>query len=52
RFGLRNKGEGHIAKQIHDMAQLAKRNYFSQVDFPTLRTDMHAAFKTGQMRLF
>ncbi|MBT8238427.1 MAG: PA0069 family radical SAM protein [Croceitalea sp.] len=52
RFGLRNKGEGHIAKQIHDMAQMAKRNYFSQVDFPTLRTDMHAAFKTGQMRLF
>lgn len=52
RFGLRNKGEGHIAKQIHDMAQLAKRNYFSQVDFPILRTDMHAAYKTGQMRLF
>lgn len=52
RFGLRNKGEGHIAKQIHDMAKLAKNSYFSKDDFPTLRTDLHAAFKTGQMRLF
>lgn len=52
RFGLRNRGEGKIATQIHDMAKLAKRRYFSDKIFPRLRTDLHEQFKDGQMRLF
>lgn len=52
RFGVRNKGEGKVAKQIHDMAQLAKRKFFKDKTFPTLRTDLHEQYKSGQMRLF
>lgn len=52
RFGIRNKGEGHVAKQIHDMAKLAKRKYFKGRHYRVLRTDLHEQFKDGQMRLF
>ncbi|NAY91502.1 PA0069 family radical SAM protein [Muricauda sp. JGD-17] len=52
RFGLRNRGEGKIATQIHDMAKLARQRYFKGRTFPTLRTDLHEQFKNGQMRLF
>lgn len=52
RFGIRSSGEGKIAAQIHDLMQLAKRNYFKDKNFPTLRTDLHEAFKDGQMKLF
>ncbi|WP_422858360.1 PA0069 family radical SAM protein [Flagellimonas sp. S174] len=52
RFGLRNRGEGHVAKQIHDMAKLARQKYFQGRQFPTLRKDLHAAYKDGQMKLF
>ena len=52
RFGVRGRGEGHVAKQIHDMSRLAKRNYFKNREFPKLRTDVHPSFKTGQMKLF
>lgn len=52
RFGTRTRGEGKVAEQIHEMARLAKRKYFSDRQFPALRTDLHQQFKTGQMRLF
>ena len=52
RFGVRNKGEGNVAAQIHEMARLARHNYFKDKSFPSLRTDLHQPFKTGQMRLF
>ena len=52
RFGTRTRGEGKVAEQIHEMARLAKRKYFSERQFPALRTDLHQQFKTGQMRLF
>lgn len=52
RFGIRNRGEGIIAAQIHDMAKLAKKKYFADKVFPGLRTDLHEEFKDGQMRLF
>ena len=52
RFGLRNRGEGKIALQIHDMAKLARRRYFQGREFPALRNDLHQQYKDGQMRLF
>ncbi len=52
RFGIRSRGEGKIATQIHDLMHLAKRNYFKDKTFPKLRTDLHEAFKNGQMKLF
>jgi DNA repair photolyase len=52
RFGLRNKGEGPIAHQIHQMAGLAKKRYFSGRKFPALNCGLHEEYKTGQWRLF
>ncbi|MGW9684760.1 PA0069 family radical SAM protein [Flagellimonas sp. 2504JD1-5] len=52
RFGLRNKGEGHVARQIHDMARLAKKKYFKNRSFPKLNYDLHEQYKDGQMKLF
>ena len=52
RYGLRNRGEGKVAEQIHEMARLAKKKYFAHRHFPQLRMDLHEQFKTGQMRLF
>ncbi|TFG79113.1 MAG: PA0069 family radical SAM protein [Flavobacteriales bacterium] len=52
RFGVRNKGEGHIAAQLHEMGRLAKQRYFKGREFPKLNKDLHAQYKTGQLRLF
>lgn len=52
RFGVRKRGEGNMAQQIHDMAQLAKRTYYGKREFPTLNTHWHAASKTDQLSLF
>ncbi len=52
RFGIRSRGEGKIATQIHDMMRLAKRLYFIESDFPKLNTELHEIQKDGQMRLF
>ena len=52
RFGLRNRGEGKIAAQIHDMAKLARQKYFADKVFPRLKTDLHKAYKDGQLKLF
>ncbi|MFX0555899.1 PA0069 family radical SAM protein [Maribacter sp. CXY002] len=52
RFGIRSRGEGKIATQIHDMVKLAKRKYFKDKKPPVLNTELHEQFKTGQMTLF
>ena len=52
RFGLRVRGEGNIAKQIHDMGKLARSMYFHDKKFPSLNKNLHAAHKDGQWKLF
>ncbi|TKD67248.1 PA0069 family radical SAM protein [Flavobacterium sp. ASW18X] len=52
RFGSRMKGDGAVAEQIHQMVQLAKAKYFKGKRFPKLRTDLHEAYKDGQLKLF
>ena len=52
RFGLRVRGEGNIAKQIHDMGKLARRMYFHDKKFPALNKSIHAGHKDGQWKLF
>lgn len=52
RFGVRSRGEGEVAEQIHKMARLARKKYFKEKVFPTLRTDLHEPYKDGQQRLF
>ena len=52
RFGTRIRGEGEIAKQINDLVKLANLKYFKGRTMPKLNTEMHEAFKDGQMKLF
>ncbi|MCL6266820.1 PA0069 family radical SAM protein [Flagellimonas myxillae] len=52
RFGIRNRGQGKIAAQIHDMAKLARQKYFKNRTFPALNHELHGQYKTGQMKLF
>jgi DNA repair photolyase len=52
RFGIRSRGEGKIATQIHDLVRLARHTYFKDKSFPPLNHDLHGQFKDGQLRLF
>ncbi|MEX0275507.1 MAG: PA0069 family radical SAM protein [Flavobacteriaceae bacterium] len=52
RFGIRMKGEGKIAQQIHSMVALAKKRYFRGKLFPKLNLELYEQHKTGQIRLF
>ncbi len=52
RFGIRNRGEGSLAKQIHETARIAKQTYFKDRKFPKLNTTLHESAKGGQMKLF
>lgn len=52
RFGIRSRGEGRIAAQIHDMMRLAQKRYFKDKVFPQLNTSLHEQYKDGQMKLF
>ncbi|MEP2278883.1 PA0069 family radical SAM protein [Maribacter sp.] len=52
RFGVRSRGDGKIATQIHDMVRLAKRTYFKDKSFPKLNTSLHESHKEGQLKLF
>lgn len=52
RFGIRNRGEGPVAVQIHRMAEVAKRRYFRGRTFPKLNESLHPQYKNGQLRLF
>ena len=48
RFGIRSRGEGKVAEQIHEMARLAKQRYFKDRVFPKLRTDLYERYKFAQ----
>ncbi len=52
RFGVRSRGEGKIATQIHDLVRLARHTYFKDKSFPPLNHDLHEQFKDGQLKLF
>lgn len=52
RWGVRKKGEGRIATQIHDMVRLAKSRYFKEPGFPKLNTALFEQYRDGQPRLF
>ncbi|MGB5819123.1 MAG: PA0069 family radical SAM protein [Saonia sp.] len=52
RFGLRNRGEGKIAQQIHDLVRLARQTYFKDKVFPKLNKELHRQYKDGQTSLF
>ena len=52
RFGMRMRGEGHIAEQIHDLVNLARRTYFTNRNMPKLNTKLHDQYKAGQLKLF
>ncbi len=52
RFGVRGRGDGTIAKQIHDLVRLARHLYFKDKVFPKLNHDLHLPYKDGQTRLF
>lgn len=52
RFGIRNKGEGPIAGQLHALAALAKKRYFRGRVFPVMNTSLFDQYKDGQLKLF
>ncbi len=52
RFGIRSRGQGKIALQIHDLVHLARNKYFKDKTFPKLNTELHEQYKTGQIKLF
>lgn len=52
RFGIRNRGEGKLAQQIHEMVHLARKKYFKGRSLPPLNTSLYGQFKKGQLRLF
>ena len=52
RFGIRNRGEGQIAAQIHAMAKLAKQKYFKGKRFPDLNTSLYELHRDQQFKLF
>ncbi|GAA3571082.1 hypothetical protein GCM10022395_20840 [Snuella lapsa] len=52
RYGARIRGEGEIAKQIHNLVSLAKRKYFKDKSMPKFNTELHKQFKSGQLELF
>ncbi len=52
RFGVRKRGEGKIAEQLHSLMRLAKQKYFKKGTNPPLNTELHEQYKDGQMTLF
>ena len=52
RFGKRMRGEGEVAKQIHRLVTLVKQTYFRDKRMPELNCNLHASYKSGQLRLF
>ena len=52
RYGMRMRGEGKIAEQIHALMRLARLKYFKNKAMPKLNTELHEAHKTGQLKLF
>lgn len=52
RFGIRMRGEGKIADQVHDLMRLAKKKYFKGRKMPELNKSLYENYKTGQLKLF
>ena len=52
RYGTRMRGEGKIAEQIHALMKLARLKYFKNKTMPKLNTQLHEAYKIGQLKLF
>ncbi|MEZ2413847.1 PA0069 family radical SAM protein [Muriicola sp. E247] len=52
RFGIRNRGEGPLAKNLKNVARIAKQKYFKEKNFPELNTALHEQYKEGQLKLF
>lgn len=59
RFGIRNKGDGVIAKQIHQLIALSKKKYFPHAASTELNTSLfkerqgyYRSLKGDQLRLF
>ena len=52
RFGIRTRGEGQIARQIHELGRIAKVRYYRGRQFPKLNKDLHKYYKQGQEQLF
>ncbi len=52
RFGIRSRGEGKIATQIHDLVRLARHTYFKDKSFPDLNMTLFEQHRDGQMKLF
>jgi len=52
RFGVRKRGEGKIADQLHSLMRLARQKYFKEKPRTPLNTDLHEQYKNGQMKLF
>lgn len=52
RFGVRMRGEGHMAQQIADTFRLARKKIFGDPVSLPLNTELHHRFKSDQMTLF
>ena len=52
RYGTRMGGEGKIAEQINALVRLARQKYFKDRKMPKLNTQLHEAYKDGQLKLF
>lgn len=52
RYGVRTRGEGKIAEQIHTLIKIARKKHFTNKVFPKLNTTLYEQFRDGQMKLF
>ncbi|ADY29430.1 PA0069 family radical SAM protein [Cellulophaga lytica] len=52
RFGIRSKGNGVVAEQIHSLVKIAKHKYFKNKTFPKLNNTLYEQHKNGQFTLF
>jgi len=52
RFGVRKRGDGKIAEQLHRLMQLARHKYFKDKVRTKLNTSLFQQYKTGQIKLF
>lgn len=52
RWGIRKRGEGHIAQMIHRQVGLAKEKYFKNKKMIAYDLDLHKYYKDDQLNLF
>lgn len=52
RFGVRKRGDGRIAEQLHSLMKLARYKYFNGERRPPLNRALHEQHKDGQFKLF